>query len=131
MSESKTFITDLNHLKVDVIDGSIPEHIVYFNARIHWGIILHENSRYIDISPFVDRVEVFCGEDSRSSDGMLIIKEDFLDIKNDYSEDQEWEVKFCYLRDNDCPSYQHRITIIPKFVGIDQRKKIVEVLFNA
>ena len=129
--QDKTFITELNHEQVDVLNGNIPEQVIYFNVKIHWGLHIFDNMKSLDLSPFVDRIQVFCGEDARSSNKMLIISEDFLDIVNEDSLEQEWEIKYCFLRDDDKPLYQSLISILPKFVAIDMKSKVVEVLFNA
>ena len=123
----KTFITELNHEQVDVMGYNFPDHVIYFNAKIHWGLEFIESQIEIDIKPFVDRIEIFSGEDVGNSNKMLIIKNDFMDILNDDS--CKYEIKYTFLRDN--PYTNDLITIVPKFVGIDLSEKIVEVLFNA
>ena len=122
----KTFITELNHEQVDVMGDTYPDSVVYFNAKIHWGLEFIESQREIDIKPFVDRIQVFNGDEARNSDKMLIIKNNFMDILDD---ENKYEIKFTFLRDN--PSMNDLMTIVPKFVGIDISEKIVEVLFNA
>ena len=101
----KTFITELNHEQVDVMGKHYPDHV----------------------RPFIDRIEVFSGEDARASNKMLIVKDDFLDIFN--NEESQYEITHTFLRDK--PASEDLITIFPKFVGIDISKKEVEVLFNA
>ena len=123
----KTFITELNHEQVDVRGDNYPDHVIYFNIKIHWGLELFESQRQLDIRPFIDRIEVFSGEDARASNKMLIIKNDFLDIFN--NEESQYEITQTFLRDK--PALEDLITIFPKFVGIDISKKEVEVLFNA
>tara|TARA_R100000781_G_C4076670_1_gene126317 strand:+ start:948 stop:1322 length:375 start_codon:yes stop_codon:yes gene_type:complete len=123
----KTFITELNHEQVDVMGKHYPDHVIYFNAKIHWGLELFESQRELDIRPFIDRIEVFSGEDARASNKMLIVKDDFLDIFN--NEESQYEITQTFLRDK--PASEDLITIFPKFVGIDISKKEVEVLFNA
>ncbi len=124
----KTFITELNHEQVDIIGDNYPDHVIYFNIKIHWGLHLNESQIELDIRPFIDRIQVFSGEDARSSNKMLIVKNDFLDIIND-SDITDYRVKQTFLRDK--PDSNSLITIVPKFVGIDLSKKEVEVLFNA
>ena len=124
----KTFITELNHEQVDIIGDNYPDHVIYFNIKIHWGLHLNESQIELDIRPFIDRIQVFSGEDARSSNKMLIVKNDFLDIIN-YSDITDYRVKQTFLRDK--PDSNSLITIVPKFVGIDLSKKEVEVLFNA
>ena len=123
----KTFITELNHQQVDVIGDDVPESCIYYNIRIYWGLDLVENQRELDLLPFVDRIIVWSGEDARQSNKMLIIKNDFMDILND--ENSEYEIKYTFLRDD--PTSNQLISIVPKFIGIDIKDKIVEVLFNA
>ncbi len=123
----KTFITELNHEQVDVMGDNYPDHVIYFNAKIHWGLSLNESQVELDIIPFVDRIEIFSGEDARSSNKMLIIKNDFLDILN--NEESQYEITRTFLRDKPCSN--DLMTIVPKFIGIDISKKEVEVLFNA
>ena len=123
----KTFITELNHEQVDVMGDNFPDHVIYFNAKILWGLHLIESQRSLDIRSFIDRIEVFSGEDARASNKMLIVKDDFLDIFN--NEESQYEITQTFLRDN--PALEDLITIFPKFVGIDISKKEVEVLFNA
>ena len=124
----KTFIKELNHEQVDIIGDNYPDHVIYFNIKIHWGLHLNESQIELDIRPFIDRIQVFSGEDARSSNKMLIVKNDFLDIIND-SDITDYRVKQTFLRDK--PDSNSLITIVPKFVGIDLSKKEVEVLFNA
>ena len=126
----KTFITELNHEQVDVMGDNFPDHVIYFNVKIHWGLHLIESERSLDIRAFVDRIEVFSGHDIRPSNNMLLIRNDFLDILND-PDITDYKVKQTFLRDTDKFEYQSLITIIPKFIGIDLLKKEVEVLFNA
>ena len=126
----KTFITELNHEQVDVRGDNYPAHVIYFNIKIHWGLELFESKRQLDIRPFIDRIEVFSGEDARASNKMLIVRNDFLDILND-PDITDYKIKQTFLRDTDKFEYQSLITIIPKFIGIDLLKKEVEVLFNA
>ena len=126
----KTFITELNHEQVDVMGDNFPDHVIYFNAKIHWGLDIFETQIEFDIRPFIDRIEIFSGEDARASIKMLIVRNDFLDILND-PDITDYKVKQTFLRDTDKFEYQSLITIIPKFIGIDLLKKEVEVLFNA
>ena len=123
----KTFITELNHEQVDVMGDNFPDHVIYFNAKIHWGLDIFETQIEFDIRPFIDRIEIFSGEDARASNKMLIVKDDFLDIFN--NEESQYEITQTFLRDK--PALEDLITIFPKFVGIDISKKEVEVLFNA
>ena len=101
----KTFITELNHEQVDVTGDSFPDHVIYFNARIHWGLHFIESQRELDIRTFIDRIQVFSGEDVRSSNKMLIVKNDFLDILNDM-DITDYKVKQTFLRDSDKFEYQ-------------------------
>ena len=71
----KTFITELNHEQVDVMGDNFPDHVIYFNAKIHWGLEFIESQIEIDIKPFVDRIEIFSGEDVGNSNKMLIIND--------------------------------------------------------
>ena len=123
----KTFITELNHKQVDVRGDNYPDHVIYFNIKIHWGLELFESQRQLDIRPFIDRIEVFSGEDARASNKMLIIKNDFLDIFN--NEESDYEITQTILRDK--PTTEDSMAIFPYFVGVDVSKKEVEVLFNA
>ena len=123
----KTFITELNHEQVDVRGDNYPDHVIYFNIKIHWGLELFESQRQLDIRPFIDRIEVFSGEDARASNKMLIIKNDFLDIFN--NEESDYEITQTILRDK--PTTEDSMAIFPNFVGVDVSKKEVEVLFNA
>ena len=123
----KTFITELNHEQVDILGKNYPDHVIYFNVKIHWGLDIFESQRELDIRPFIDRIEVFSGEDARASNKMLIIKNDFLDIYN--NEESEYEITQTFLRDK--PVSEDLMSIFPKFVGVDISKKEVEVLFNA
>ena len=123
----KTFITELNHEQVDILGKNYPDHVIYFNVKIHWGLDIFESQRELDIRPFVDRIEIFSGEDARASNKMLIIKNDFLDIYN--NEESEYEITQTFLRDK--PVSEDLMSIFPKFVGVDISKKEVEVLFNA
>ena len=121
--ESKIFITELNHEQVDVLGDGFPDYVVYFNVKIHWGLTIYEDSRKLDIVPRVDRVELFSGEDARASDKMLIIRDVFLDIVND--EDCEYSFKFNFITDEDDVQ---NLTVNPKFVAIDIKDKVVEVI---
>ena len=137
------FITELNYKQVDIfvsddkheeifyVDGE--EH-TYFNAKIHWGLKLYESNSDIDITPFIDRIEVTSG-DGVSDNGMLIVKHDFKDIRitkvGDWNKNGQWKEKMYYLRDDDRIAYRWHILIRPKFVAIDIDKKVVEVIFNA
>tara|TARA_R100000781_G_scaffold81408_1_gene50185 strand:+ start:488 stop:859 length:372 start_codon:yes stop_codon:yes gene_type:complete len=121
--ESKIFITELNHEQVDVLGDGFPDYVVYFNVRIHWGLTIYEDARKLDIVPRVDRIELFCGEDARASDKMLIIRDEFLDIVND--ENCEYSFKFNFITDEDDVQ---NLTIKPKFVAVDIRDKVVEVI---
>ena len=123
----KTFITELNHEQVNVMGDNYPDHVIYFNAKIHWGLDLFESQRELDIRPFIDRIEVFSGEDARASNKMLIIKNDFLDIFD--NEESEYEITQTFLRDKAVS--EDLMSIFPKFVGVDISKKEVEVLLNA
>ena len=123
----KTFITELNHEQVDVRGDNYPDHVIYFNIKIHWGLELFESQRQLDIRPFIDRIEVFSGEDARASNKMLVIKNDFLDIFN--NEESDYEITQTILRDK--PTTEDSMAIFPYFVGVDVSKKEVEVLFNA
>ena len=123
----KTFITELNHEQVDILGKNYPDHVIYFNVKIHWGLDIFESQRELDIRPFVDRIEIFSGEDARASNKMLIIKNDFLDIYN--NEESEYEITQTFLRDK--PVSEDLMSIFPKFVGVDISKKEVEVIFNA
>ncbi len=123
----KNFITELNHEQVDIIGDNVPERCIYYNIRIYWGLDLIENQRELDLLPFVDRIIVWSGEDARSSNKMLLIRNDFMDLLN--NEDSEYEIKYTFLRDD--PASNQLISIVPKFIGIDIKDKIVEVLFNA
>ena len=123
----KTFITELNHEQVDVMGDNFPDHVIYFNAKIHWGLDLFESQRELDIRPFVDRIEIFSGEDARASNKMLIIKNDFLDIYN--NEESEYEITQTFVRNKTVSG--DLISIFPMFVDVDISKKEVEVLFNA
>ena len=73
-----TFITELNYKQVDIfskdetlfiVDGE--EH-TYFNVKVHWGLKLYEDMKELDITPFVDKIEVTSG-DSVSDNGMIIV----------------------------------------------------------
>ena len=121
--ESQIFITELNHEQVDVLGDGFPDYVVYFNVKIHWGLTIYEDSRKLDIVPRVDRVELFSGEDARASDKMLIIRDVFLDIVND--EDCEYSFKFNFITDEDDVQ---NLTVNPKFVAIDIKDKVVEVI---
>ena len=120
---NKIFITELNHEQVDVLGDGFPDYVVYFNVKIHWGLTIYEDSRKLDIVPRVDRVELFSGEDARASDKMLIIRDVFLDIVND--EDCEYSFKFNFITDEDDVQ---NLTVNPKFVAIDIKDKVVEVI---
>ena len=126
----KTFITELNHEQVDVMGDNFPDHVVYFNAKIHWGLHLIESERSLDIRSFVDRIEVFSGHDIKPSNNMLLIRNDFLDILND-TDITDYNVKQSFLRDINKDEYQRLITIVPRLININISKKEVEVLFNA
>ena len=128
----KTFKSELNFKQVDVISKDETLFIVdgeehtYFNVTIDWGLHLYEHMRELDIVPFVDRIQVSSG-DSVTDNGMIIVKEGFVDIINDNS----WKIKLNFLRDDERLVYRWHCTIVPKFVAIDIDKKIVEVIFNA
>ena len=128
----KTFKSELNFKQVDVISKDETLFIVdgeehtYFNVTIDWGLHLYEHMRELDIVPFVDRIQVSSG-DSVTDNGMIIVKEGFVDIINDNS----WKIKLNFLRDDERLVYRWHCTIVPKFVAIDVDKKIVEVIFNA
>ena len=121
-----TFITELNHQQVDVLGTDLPDCVMYFNVKIHWGLNIVETQRQLDILPFIDRIQVYSGEDARAADKMLVVQNDFLDIINDESTD--YRVRMNILRDKDM--FKYRITIVPKFVAVDLKDKIVEVIFN-
>ena len=134
-----TFITELNYKQVDIfskdetlfiVDGE--EH-TYFNVKVHWGLKLYEDMKELDITPFVDKIEVTSG-DSVSDNGMIIVKQDSVNITfpevGEYDKDA-WKCKNNFLRDDDRIMYRWHITIRPKFVAVDVDKKIVEVIFNA
>ena len=123
----KTFITELNHEQVNVMGDNYPDHVIYFNAKIHWGLDLFESQRELDIRPFIDRIEVFSGEDARASNKMLIIKNDFLDIFD--NEESEYEITQTFVRNKTVSG--DLISIFPMFVDVDISKKEVEVLLNA
>ncbi len=123
---NKTFITELNHEQVDVQGSSYPDHVVYFNAKIHWGLNIVETQRQLDISTFIDRIQVYSGEDARAADKMLIVQNDFLDILNDESSD--YTVIVTIKRDYD--SFVSTINIMPKFVTINLTGKLIEVTIN-
>ena len=139
--QEKTFITELNHEQVDIfakdeslfiVDGE--EHI-YFNARIHWGLKLFEDMKEMDITPFIDKIEITSGT-SVSDNKMIIVKHDFVNIVeppigSKYKNKDDWKIKMNFLRDDDRILYLWHITIFPKFVAVDVNKNIVEVLFNA
>ena len=99
---------------------------MYFNVKIHWGLNIVETQRQLDILPFIDRIQVYSGEDARAADKMLVVQNDFLDIINDESTD--YRVRMNILRDKDM--FKYRITIVPKFVAVDLKDKIVEVIIN-
>ena len=122
----KTFITELNHEQVDVLGKNYPDHVIYFNVKIHWGLHLIESERSLDIRSFVDRIEVFSGHDIRTSNKMLIVRNDFLDILNDESSD--YTVIVTIKRDYD--SFVSTINIMPKFVTINLTGKLIEVTIN-
>ena len=123
----KTFKTELNYEQVDIINhNDINDHI-YHNIKIEWGLHLLESQVELEIRPFIDRIQVWTGEDVRKSDKMLIVKNDFLDIIND--ESTEFRVNTTIIRDN--PYSESASLIVPKFIGIDMKNKKVEVLFNA
>ena len=107
--EDKTFKTELNYEQVDVfakdetlfvVDGE--EH-TYFNVTMDWGLHLYECTSELDIVPFIDRIQVSSG-DSVSSNKMIIVKHDFVDIVSpDIGEKfnkGNWRVKFNFLRDD-------------------------------
>ena len=123
----KTFITELNHEQVNVMGDNYPDHVIYFNAKIHWGLDLFESQRELDIRPFIDRIEVFSGEDARASNKMLIIKNDFLDIFD--NEESEYEITQTFVRNKTVSG--DLISIFPMFVDVDISKKEIEVLLNA
>ena len=133
-----TFITELNYEQVDVltkndslffVDGE--EH-TYFNVKIYWGLKFYQGMQDIDITPFVDKIEVTSG-DGVSDYGKIIVKHDFINITfpqaGQYNKDA-WKVKMNFLRDDERIAYRWHILIKPKFVAIDLDKKIVEVIFN-
>ena len=105
----------------------------YFNVKIHWGLKICDYMKEMDITPFVDKIEVTSG-DSVSDNGMIIVKQDFVNITfpevGEYDKDA-WKCKNNFLRDDDRILYLWHITIFPKFVAFDVNKNIVEVLFNA
>ena len=126
--EQKTFITELNYEQVDINTKSELEPI-YFQAKIHWGIQLLENQRYIDIRPFVDRVTIECGYELNSHK-KIMIPNMFVDAVNSETGIMG-AFNVTFLRDDEDPLYQSLITIIPKFISVDMDKKEMEVLFNA
>ena len=137
-----TFITELNFQQVDIfvsddkheeifyVDGE--EH-TYFNAKIHWGLKIYDYMKEMDITPFVDKVEITSGT-SVSDNKMIIVKHVFVNITfpavGDYNKDS-WKCKNNFLRDCEDLVYRWHITIKPKFVAVDIDKKIVEIIFNA
>ena len=126
--EQKTFITELKYRQVDIFTKDELDPI-YFQAKIHWGIQLLENERYIDIRPFVDRVTIECGDELNSQENIMIPNM-FVDVVNSETGIMgAFNINF--LRDDDHPDYQSLMTIIPKFIAVDMDKKEVEVLFNA
>ena len=92
-----------------------------------WGLRLYDHMRELDIVPFIDRIKVSSGTDV-SGNGMIIVPHNIADILDIHESKENWEVKINFLRDTNIDDL---ITIVPKFVGIDVDKKIVEVLFNA
>ena len=134
-----TFITKLNYKQVDILSKDESLFIVdgeehnYFNVKIHWGLKICDYMKEMDITPFVDKIEVTSG-DSVSDNGMIIVKQDFVNITfpevGEYDKDA-WKCKNNFLRDDDRIMYRWHITIRPKFVAVDVDKKIVEVIFNA
>ena len=121
-----TFITELNHEQVDVLGTDLPDCVMYFNVKIDWGLNIVETQRQLDILPFIDRIQVYSGEDARAADKMLVVQNDFLDIINDESTD--YRVRMNILRDKDM--FKYRITIVQKFVAVDLKDKIVDVIIN-
>ena len=121
-----TFITELNHQQVDVLGTDLPDCVMYFNVKIHWGLNIVETQRQLDILPFIDRIQVYSGEDARAADKMLVVQNDFLDILNDESSD--YTVIVTIKRDYD--SFVSTINIMPKFVTINLTGKLVEVTIN-
>ena len=122
-----TFITELNHEQVNVSGDNIPDHVVYYNARIEWGLHLIESTRELDIRPFVDRLIIWSGEDARGSDKMLIIRNMFLDVINNENGSM-LPFKLLFERDT---NIKDLTTIVPKHIDINLNSKEVEVLFNA
>ena len=109
-----------------MLGTDLPDCVVYFIVKIHWGLNIVETQRQLDILPFIDRIQVYSGEDARAADKMLVVQNDFLDIINDESTD--YRVKINILRDEDM--FGCRMTIVPKFVGVDLKDKIVDVIIN-
>ena len=134
-----TFITELNYKQVDILskDESLfmvdGEEHTYFNVKIHWGLKFSESYSDIDITPFIDRIEVTSG-DGVTDNGIIIVNHDFVNIAFSAPGDwntNDWKCKTNFLRDDDRIGYRWHVTIKPKFVAVDIDKKIVEVLFNA
>ena len=120
----KTFITDLNHEQVDVQNSKMPEHVVYFNIKIHWALNIIETQRDIEFYPIVDRVQIFSGEDARTTDRMLIIKNDFADII--FNDNTEYDTLIVIKKEQESGS----MIIKPTYVRINLKLKIMEVIFN-
>ena len=123
----KTFITELNHEQVDVMGDNFPDHVIYFNAKIHWGLELVENQRSLSTIPFVERIQIFSGYDARNSNKMLIVKDNFEDIVDNIG---DWDIEESFSLDNNRDSFDI-VTIIPNHITVNVSKKEVEVLFNA
>ena len=123
----KTFITELNHEQVDVMGDNYPDHVIYFNATIHWGLELVENQRSLSIIPFVERIQIFSGYDARSSNKMLIVKDNFKDIVDSIG---NWDIEESFSLNNNRDAFDI-VTIIPNHITVNVSKKEVEVLFNA
>ena len=124
-----TFITDLNYEQIDVLNNNEINDCIYYNAKIWWGIKFQESMRDLTIIPFVERIQVWCGDDVLPSNKMLIIKNNYMDIRNNINEENEFKFGANIIRDN---PYSEEVSLVrPKFVGLDIKDKIVEVLFNA
>lgn len=138
---NKSFVTELNYKQVDILskDESLfyvdGEEHTYFNVKIHWGLNIYESTTEMDLTPWVDKIEVTSG-DGISDNGMIIVKHDFVNITfpevgERFRNKDAWKCKTNFLRDCEDLVYRWHITIRPKFVAIDVDKKIVEVIFNA
>jgi hypothetical protein len=102
----------------------MPEHVVYFNIKIHWALNIIETQRDIEFYPIVDRVQIFSGEDARTTDRMLIIKNDFADII--FNDNTEYDTLIVIKKEQESGS----MIIKPTYVRINLKLKIMEVIFN-